>query len=74
MKCDYCGDAFTPSAPGQRFCVGKGCRQKWWRENQCPGEITGVRALKRGGWSVTIHFKTQPALPIGAKVKIESGA
>lgn len=31
--CDQCADQFQPTKVGQRFCVGKGCRQKWHNEN-----------------------------------------
>lgn len=32
-KCEHCHRTFEPSRDGQRFCVGRGCRQAWHREN-----------------------------------------
>lgn len=29
--CDECGEAFEPRRGDQRFCPGRGCRQRWHR-------------------------------------------
>lgn len=72
MKCEYCKETFNPTRPGQRFCVGKSCRQKFHREQNLPGEVTGIRQLKRGGWSVTVKVSNLPDLNIGSRVDFKS--
>lgn len=72
--CDYCHKQFNPTKPDQRFCVGKNCRQKWHLENNQPGQVVGVRQVKRGGWNITIHYPSLPAVKIGSMVSVETGA
>lgn len=70
-KCAHCFDIFTPSRPGHRYCTDK-CRAAAHREKTLPGTVTGLRQLKGGGWSVTVHYPQQPAgLNIGARVALD---
>jgi hypothetical protein len=73
--CDYCKEPVEPTKENQRFCTtpGKNCRSKWHRENRCPGKVTGLRALKHGVWSVTVHYTKQPnGIIIGTMVRLET--
>ncbi len=73
--CDYCREPFEPTRRNQRFCTtpGKHCRTKWHQEHSCPGKVTGLRALKRGGWAVTVHYPLQPdGITIGSMIRIET--
>jgi hypothetical protein len=74
MNCDYCHSPFTKTRPGHRF-FSDACRASWHRETACPGKITSLRALKRGGWAVTVHYPQPPdGLNIGSMVRLESDA
>lgn len=72
QKCqlDRCPVVFTPTRPGHKF-HSDACRAEY-RRNQQPdtGTIKGLRQLKNTGWSVTIHFDTQPAVCVGSKIKL----
>lgn len=71
MTCDYCHGPLPEDARrGQRFCRDK-CRSAWHRANSLPGQVTGVRMLKRGGWAVTIRYTDQPGVQIGSAVRLE---
>jgi len=72
MKCEHCHEEIANPKKGQRFCVGKGCRQKHHREQTLPGKVSGIRALKNGGWSVTIHQSNRPELKIGSRVSLKT--
>jgi len=74
--CAYppCGIKFTPTRCGHRF-HSDACRAAWHREQTCPGKISSIRALKRGGWAFTVHYPNQPGgLVIGSVVRLETGA
>lgn len=72
IKCEYCHEPFTPARPGQRFCVGKGCRQAWHREDHLTGTVTRICALKNGGWSITVSQAEQPTIKIGTRVELKT--
>ena len=59
--CDHCA---KPVPDGQRFCCDRH-RAAWHRENVPHGTVTGIRALKSGGYSVTVRYQT---LPPGLKI------
>jgi hypothetical protein len=73
--CDYCKAPFEPTREGQRFCTtpGKHCRTKWHRENSLPGKVTGLRALTRGRWAVTVHYPEKPnGISMHSMVRLET--
>jgi len=73
-RCAYtpCNKTIRNPKSGQRFCSAPDtCRQSWHREQNLPGVVSGVRQLKSGGWSVTIHYPTQPAVRIKERVSLE---
>lgn len=70
--CDHCQNEFKPSRPGHRFCSDT-CRAAWHRANTCPGTVTGLRALKLGRWSVTVHYTMKPdGVTIGSMVRLQT--
>jgi hypothetical protein len=72
ILCNQCQRPFTPTREGHRFCSDT-CRAAWHRNNSCPGKVTGLRALKRGGWAVTVHYPLQPdGITIGSMIRIET--
>lgn len=71
IPCKHCGTPFEPTRPGHEFCLDK-CRTAWHRENKLPGRVAGIRALKSGGWSITIHQSERPQVQIGSKVRLEN--
>ena len=72
MKCEYCNYEIKKPKPSQRFCVGKGCRQKWHHEDRLPCSVTRICALKNGSWSITVNQKEQPTLKIGSRVELKT--
>lgn len=55
------------------FFYSATCRARYSRECKHNAEVTGIRALKSGGWSVTVKFLHQPVgLIIGAKVNVDT--
>lgn len=72
MKCDYCHGKIPNARTGQRFCVGKGCRQAWHREDRLPCSVTRICALKNGGWSITVFQAEQPTVKIGSRVELKT--
>lgn len=73
IPCKYCRTPFKPTRPGHEFHLDK-CRTAWHRANKLRGKVTGIRALKNGGWSVTIHQSDRPAVQIGSMVRLETDA
>lgn len=72
ITCDHCHNPFKQKRNGQRFCT-PACRSAWHRGNAYPGQVTGMRALKRGGWAVTVHYPVQPTgVRIGTAVLLEN--
>lgn len=60
-KCLYCDGEFEKKRDTQRFCSGK-CRAGYHREQQATGTLVivkGVRQLKGGGKSITIHVNSE---------------
>lgn len=54
--CEYCGDPLTPRQ--DRFCCPAHRSAHWRATHQgpgMPGRVAGVRRLKSGDWSVTVH-------------------
>jgi hypothetical protein len=71
MTCDFCAKSVPP---GQRFCCDRH-RAAWHRENMPHGIVTGIRARKSGGYSVTVHYATLPlSLKIGCTAWVENAA
>lgn len=71
IHCDHCQKPFEPTRHGQRFHNSR-CRSAWHRENNLPGKVTGIRALKHG-WAVTVRYQEQPSgVVIGTAVRIET--
>jgi hypothetical protein len=69
-KLDRCQERFTPKRPGHKFCCDAH-RAEYRRDHQPgTGTIKALRQLKTTGWSVTIHFDTQPAVSVGAKIQL----
>lgn len=67
-----CQKPFQATRPSHRFC-SDACRAAWHRSKTCPGKITGLRALKRGGWAVTVHYPMQPdGFTIGSMVRLQT--
>ncbi len=71
MKCEQCHEKIAKPKKGQRFCIGKGCRQKWHREDHLPCSVTRICALKNGGWSITVKQTEQPTVKIGSRVELK---
>lgn len=72
IPCDYCHEPFEATRPAHRFC-SNACRSAWHRENSLPGHVTGMRALKRGGWAITVRYPEQPGgVVIGSAVRLET--
>lgn len=72
MNCEYCHEEIPNAKKRQRFCVGKGCRQKWHREDHLPCSVTRICALKNGGWSITVKQTEQPTVKIGSRVELKT--
>lgn len=72
-RCDYkpCNRVIKNPKPGQHYCQDK-CRSADWREKKLPGQVTSLRKLKNGDWSVTVHFRKQPGINIGSAVRLET--
>ena len=68
-ECLYCQDPFQPTRDGQQFCVGKGCRQAWHRENSI-GYVTRIFKRSDGQYTVTSVIPHPPAFSKGADVVI----
>jgi len=73
-RCDYCQKPIEKKRHNQRFCSGTNCRQNWHHENTHKGEVIGLRAVKRGGYNLTIHYPELPPVQIGSKVSLETGS
>ena len=70
--CDHCAKPFSATRPGHRFCSGR-CRSAWHHAQNLPGTITGIRALKRGGWAITIHVpEIEYGIELGTAVHLET--
>lgn len=71
--CPYCGAAFAPKRPWQRFCSAAH-RTAFDKEYGAVGKVAAVRRLRRGV-SVTVHLDGAAAerafnLAIGAAVQL----
>jgi len=66
-----CGMKFEPTNIHHRYYSGA-CRARASKQKHSDGKVAGIRALKAGGWSVTIHCHHQPdGLQMGSQVKVE---
>ncbi len=72
MNCDHCKKSFPATRPGHRFCSNR-CRSAWHHAQSLPGTVTGIRALKRGGWAITLHVpEVEYGIELGTAVRLET--
>lgn len=73
MNCLHCNRPIPEDRLKHRakYCTVN-CRRLAWEQRHFPGKCVGVRQLKSGWWSVTLHFPEYPSLNIGERVKVET--
>lgn len=73
MNCLHCRKPISEDRLKHRakYCSDQ-CRRDSWEYRHFPGQCVGVRQLKTGQWSVTMHFTDFPSIAVGERVKVET--
>lgn len=68
--CLRCGVALPPNArPDTRYCAAA-CRRADFDDRACEATVAGVRKLKSGKLSVTVHLEHDPGIEPGQRVRV----